>query len=56
MAGDMPATRHKFLRNDEWLDECMGHPSSPESEEWNIKTHWKIILTGHPIAHTRAHP
>jgi len=45
-AGHMPAKRHPFLHNDEWLEACMDHPHSATSEEWNLKTHWKIILTG----------
>ena len=38
--------RPKFLDNDEWMEKCMGNPDDIISEEWNIKTHWKIILTG----------
>merc|ERR1712196_697358 len=45
-AGDMPAKRHGFLHNDEWLEQCMGYPDDVVAEEWHLKTHWKIILTG----------
>ncbi|CAK0873979.1 unnamed protein product, partial [Prorocentrum cordatum] len=38
-----PADRHTFLRNDEWQMNCM---SEEIQEEWNLKTHWKIILVG----------
>lgn len=45
-SGHMPPTRHEFLENDEWLAACMGHPDSAIAQEWHLKTHWKIILTG----------
>jgi hypothetical protein len=38
--------RVPFLDNDEWLKACMDFPSGVVSEEWHLKTHWKIILTG----------
>jgi len=44
--GHMPADRHDFLKNDDWLEACMDHPEGIVAEEWNLKTHWKIILIG----------
>jgi len=43
--GDMLKDRHPFLRSDEWLENCMDMDSDV-AEEWHLKTHWKIILTG----------
>lgn len=48
--GEIPVAskRHKFLDNDEWLNECLGAPDAPEAEEWNIKT-LTLTLTLTPI-------
>lgn len=39
----IPDMRHSFLKNDEWLQACM---NDKVAQEWHLKTHWKIILTG----------
>lgn len=44
--GNIPAKRHPFLLNDEWQRECMGPLDGEVAAEWNLKTHWKIILIG----------
>merc|ERR1712190_649271 len=47
-AGHLPADRHSFLINDEWIHECLESVPNGDaiSEEWHLKTHWKIILIG----------
>eukprot|EP00613_Pedinella_sp_CCMP2098_P072149 CAMPEP_0171931508 /NCGR_PEP_ID=MMETSP0993-20121228/29500_1 /TAXON_ID=483369 /ORGANISM="non described non described, Strain CCMP2098" /LENGTH=542 /DNA_ID=CAMNT_0012571555 /DNA_START=24 /DNA_END=1652 /DNA_ORIENTATION=- len=44
--GDINALRHWHLSSDEWLEDCLGFPDSALAEEYHLKTHWKIILTG----------
>lgn len=42
-AGELPSDRHAQLHGDEWMESCM----TPEiQEEYHIKTHWKILITG----------
>ena len=41
--GDLPTDRHAFFTNDKWQDRCLDEHLA---EEWNLKTHWKIVLTG----------
>jgi len=42
--GDLPKDRHSFLKNDQWIQTCLDDPAL--ADEWNIKTHWKILLVG----------
>ena len=44
--GDIGFARHWHLRSDAWLEECLGFPDDEVAEEYHLKTHWKIILTG----------
>eukprot|EP00929_Paragymnodinium_shiwhaense_P013202 TRINITY_DN121065_c0_g1_i1.p1 TRINITY_DN121065_c0_g1~~TRINITY_DN121065_c0_g1_i1.p1 ORF type:complete len:615 (+),score=196.70 TRINITY_DN121065_c0_g1_i1:248-2092(+) len=48
-AGHFPDAAHlpPFLDNEEWLDSCFNEALL---EEWNLKTHWKVILLGMPGA------
>lgn len=41
-----PDERHWHLDNDDWLIDCLGYPDDKLAEEYHLKTHWKIILTG----------
>jgi len=41
--GDLPADRHSFFKKGDWLNTCL---DSQLSEEWHLKTHWKVLLIG----------
>lgn len=43
--GDIPSDRHDHLESDQWwMRRCLEDPEV--REEYHIKTHWKIIVTG----------
>lgn len=44
--GDIRTHRHWHLNSDDWLASCLDYPDGHLAEEYHLKTHWKIILTG----------